>query len=189
MNVRDPEQIFHMSPAGRSATQFLISNKSDCFLDYFPSPTRIMHEIQFQLLLQHQQQTQNQQKTSNHPPDLQPQPPQPPLQPIVTPIINQSGVDQSQQGQQQLTQQKQMPCRVAPPRPPRQKHKKSTEDVEKGNHVNHVSKPLKPCVCKVKTQVETKSVGCGTDHVLLPRTKSKTKEENNTSTTVSKQYL
>ena len=80
-----------------------------------------MHEIQFQLLLQHQQQTQNQQKTSNHPPDLQPQPPQP----IVTPIINQSGVDQSQQGQQQLTQQKQMPCRVAPPRPPRQKHKKS----------------------------------------------------------------
>ena len=78
-----------------------------------------MHEIQFQLLLQHQQQTQNQQKTSNHPPDLQPQPPQP----IVTPIINQSGVDQSQQGQ--LTQQKQMPCRVAPPRPPRQKHKKS----------------------------------------------------------------
>ena len=109
------EQIFQMS-----LNLFLISNPSDCFLDYFPSPTRIMHEIQFQLLLQHQQQTQNQQKTSNHPPDLQPQPPQP----IVTPIINQSGVDQSQQ-QQQLTQQKQMPCRVAPPRPPRQKHKKS----------------------------------------------------------------
>ena len=108
------EQIFQMS-----LNLFLISNPSDCFLDYFPSPTRIMHEIQFQLLLQHQQQTQNQQKTSNHPPDLQPQPPQP----IVTPIINQSGVDQSQQ--QQLTQQKQMPCRVAPPRPPRQKHKKS----------------------------------------------------------------
>lgn len=188
MNVRDPEQIFHMSPAGRSATQFLISNKSDCFLDYFPSPTRIMHEIQFQLLLQHQQQN-HQQKTSNHPPDLQPKPPQPPLhqQPIVQPIMIQSG----DQPTQQLTQQKQqqMPCRVAPPRPPRQKHKKSTEDVEKGNHVNHVSKPLKPCVCKVKTQVETKSVGCGTDHVLLPRTKSKTKEENNTSTTVSKQYL
>ena len=122
MNVRDPEQIFHMSPAGRSATQFLISNKSDCFLDYFPSPTRIMHEIQFQLLLQHQQQN-HQQKTSNHPPDLQPKPPQPPLhqQPIVQPIMIQSGDQQTQQ----LTQQKQMPCRVAPPRPPRQKHKKS----------------------------------------------------------------
>ena len=111
------EQIFQMS-----LNLFLISNPSDCFLDYFPSPTRIMHEIQFQLLLQHQQQN-HQQKTSNHPPDLQPKPPQPPLhqQPIVQPIMIQSGDQQTQQ----LTQQKQMPCRVAPPRPPRQKHKKS----------------------------------------------------------------
>ena len=55
---------------------------SGCFLDYFPSPTRIMHEIQFQLLL-HQQQ---QQQTSNPlPPDFQPQKPQPiqQNQPIV----------------------------------------------------------------------------------------------------------
>ena len=49
--------------------------------------------------------------------------------------------------------------------------------------MNHQPK-TKPCVCKVKTQVETKSVGCGTDHVLR-KSKAKSAEE----TTIHKQYL
>ena len=83
--------------------------------------------------------------------------------------------------------------RVAPPRPPRQK---KSGDVEAGNSTTNfqhhqTSKTNKPnCVCKVKNQVETKSVGCGTDHVLRKSKASKSLEvENHRISEHQTQYL
>ena len=128
------------------------------FLDYFPSPTRIMHEIQFALLQLQQQ--------SNLHPDQQ--------SAVTTttsgPLLPDAAATASSK-------------KVPPPRPPRTKRplllppqqQPLLEEVDEVKPRKHSS-----CHhCKLKTTVETKSVGCGTDYVLKkhPMTRANTAEQ------------
>lgn len=131
-------------------------------LDYFPSPTRILHESQFQLLVQQYQQQQLQQQQQQQQifalAEKQQQQRTEDDHVVATPPV---ASEPRPATPPQVSSTPPTP-KIAPPRPPRMK-----KNLQKSSN----------CVCKSKTNVETKSVGCGTDQALKTKKQSNQRRE------------
>jgi hypothetical protein len=151
------------------------------FLDYFPSPTRILHELQllsfheqsnFHLNLE-QEKEEHQLTFQQHLQQLIPQHkpvliPPPPLR--TTTGMSISGLT----GLETVISSSPGTPKIAPPRPPRLKLKTHEQQEQQINMPKLVHKQ---CVCKVKPNVATKSVACGTENVVKKPQKRRVEED------------
>ena len=170
------------------------------FLDYFPSPTRILHEIQNQLLLQPPAATTNFSKSALEPSIV-------PKQQSIHLLDQTAKTVQIVEDDNVAVNIKSTPSgtpKIAPPRPPRMKkprppqtlmppiskqkppttllpsappppnfNKTALEPLIVPKHSVKKVSTTSNCHCKVRNHhVETKSVGCGTDFVSKKSRKS-----------------